>query len=132
MNGTGVLAIGLHWQSPQMLGVALLVAVLVVVAVGLLYPAQVKLLPAGWRSELPRVSRGLCGPWDGNRRNRRRVGLAPALCSSSGQNGAQFFVPAEETSWLIEAGTPPAPGITTLFFRCPLVTPGASTAKTGR
>lgn len=47
------LAFGLHWQSPQMLGVALLVSVLVVLAVGLLYPSQVKLLPPGWRLALP-------------------------------------------------------------------------------
>lgn len=47
------LAFGLHWQSPQMLGVALLVSVLVVLAVTLLYPSQVKLLPPAWRLALP-------------------------------------------------------------------------------
>jgi hypothetical protein len=50
---TNVLAVGIQWQSPQMLGVALLVGVLIVLAVGLLYPAQVRLLPAPWRVALP-------------------------------------------------------------------------------
>jgi hypothetical protein len=49
----GLLAAGIQWQSPQMLGVALLVAALVVLAVVLLYPQQVKLLPRAWRFALP-------------------------------------------------------------------------------
>lgn len=44
---------GLQWQSPQMLGAALLVGVLIVLAVGLLYPAQVRVLPLVWRFTLP-------------------------------------------------------------------------------
>lgn len=48
-----MLLAGLQWQSPQMLGAALLVGVLIVLAVGLLYPAQVKLLPLAWRFTLP-------------------------------------------------------------------------------
>jgi len=44
---------GLQWQSPQMLGAALLVGVLIVLAVGLLYPAQVRVLPLAWRFTLP-------------------------------------------------------------------------------
>jgi hypothetical protein len=43
----------IQWQSPQMLGVALLVGVLVVLAVGLLYPGQTRLLPGVWRWSLP-------------------------------------------------------------------------------
>ena len=42
-----------QWQSPQMLGVALLVGVLVVLAVVLLYPSQVRSLPTGWQVALP-------------------------------------------------------------------------------
>jgi hypothetical protein len=48
-----VIALGLHWQSPQMLGVALLVGVLTVLAVALLYPSQVRSLPPAWRVALP-------------------------------------------------------------------------------
>jgi len=48
-----VLAVGFQWRSPHMLGAALLVGVLIVLAVGLLYPAQVKVLPAVWRFTLP-------------------------------------------------------------------------------
>ena len=47
------LASGIHWQSPQMLAIALLVSVLVVMAVSLLYPSQVSLLPRMWRFILP-------------------------------------------------------------------------------
>ena len=47
------LANGIHWQSPQMLAIALLVSVLVVMAVSLLYPSQVSLLPRLWRFTLP-------------------------------------------------------------------------------
>jgi hypothetical protein len=43
----------LQWQSPQMLGASLLVGVLIVLAVVLLYPAQVRLLPMAWRFTLP-------------------------------------------------------------------------------
>lgn len=48
-----VLASGIQWQSPQMLAVSLLVGVLVVLAVSLLYPSQVALLPRVWRFTLP-------------------------------------------------------------------------------
>ena len=48
-----ILAAGIQWQSPQMLGAALLVGVLIVVAVALLYPGQVRLLPGVWRFTLP-------------------------------------------------------------------------------
>jgi hypothetical protein len=43
----------IEWQSPQMLGISLLIGVLITLAVALLYPAQVKLLPRAWRYTLP-------------------------------------------------------------------------------
>jgi hypothetical protein len=46
-------AAALQWQSPQMLAGALLVAAAIVTAVALLYPAQVRSLPAAWRWTLP-------------------------------------------------------------------------------
>ena len=48
-----LLGAAVQWQSPQMLAAALLVTAGIVVAVSLLYPAQVRSLPAGWRFVLP-------------------------------------------------------------------------------
>jgi hypothetical protein len=48
-----ILAAGIEWQSPQMLGISLLIGVLITLAVVLLYPAQVRLLPRAWRYALP-------------------------------------------------------------------------------
>jgi hypothetical protein len=50
---TPTLAAAIEWRAPQMLGVALLVGVLIVLAVALLYPSQVRLLPPAWRWTLP-------------------------------------------------------------------------------
>lgn len=50
---TTTLLSAIQWQSPQMLGISLLIGVLITLAVVLLYPAQVKLLPRVWRFTLP-------------------------------------------------------------------------------
>lgn len=42
-----------QWQSPRMIGIALLVGVLVTLAVGLLYPAQTRAVSGAWRWTLP-------------------------------------------------------------------------------
>ena len=48
-----IMLAAIEWQSPQMLGISLLIGVLITLAVALLYPAQVKLLPRAWRYTLP-------------------------------------------------------------------------------
>jgi hypothetical protein len=50
---THLTAAALQWQSPQMLAAALLVAGGIIAAVTLLYPPQVRSLPAMWRWALP-------------------------------------------------------------------------------
>ena len=52
-TGCFIASAAIEWQSPQMLGVSLLIGVLITLAVVLLYPAQVKLLPRAWRVTPP-------------------------------------------------------------------------------